>query len=648
MNEKRPATLLPFRDRAWMWTRQLGAGGLSWVTTFHVKKRLEPWKFVRRVWAEGAAMRVLLVTMLVLAAASVVVADRVAAGDSAVETWRGVVQVALLWIAWSVATAAATRLPAWAFPLATLWLGQTAMLTTGLAFSKTPVAAIPMAWLVVVGGWRCLTEPGKWAALLGWVIMCVVGGLYTAGPSGFRQWTGLEFGAGVTTMAALLLALGAVVRWALPRAKAAALQGASVSFGLVLTGSALVFGGMLAAVWARDHAVLLEWVPDLMRNVDLTVALFWMWLGGGFMLGIWKTVDWGTRRVARLNLTHLVLWAVTTLAVVVLGLEVAVGYRGHAAVEPLALKLSVSFPAFHQWSMGVSYVQWAACRLHVWVTLGFLLLLAVQWLRGRLSWSFWITATSVWIVSYLALTALESSRRALVETAWQAPRGGLMAVAAVVFGCLVDLQGVQKNWQKVPSARIEFFVGWLVVACSVVLVAYLASAGYADTERKLFIVQGMLQLGLVRTVYARAVRRTPVERQISLGDQAVMGLAGYLLGYVLIATRLSGLWPAVAGGLAISTLLVAFRRRRQMWNQAAGAMAGAMAASGALLYWTNPLPLGVPLVQLERFITRGPLMTGDSTEQLAIVAFCSALGALCGWFVFQRGGKTPAEVAAAA
>lgn len=574
----------------------MGWSGWDYVQRFHLRKRLEPYAFYRGVWAAGGATRGVMLALVIAGVAAAVLLNQRAEGVAWAEVALQVMAVVFLLLAWSVASAAAASgVSAWVFPLVATWLIQTAILAT-TAWKLTPVMAFAPWVLIGLGWWSSRAAAVRWHGWLGWALWTVLAGVTTAGPSGFRAALGWSRPTGMAAMGALIGGLG-LVAWWVTRRRIIRPPG----FGEALVIAMLAIGAPLALSWHRDRAELNAWVPELFIFVSPLVFLFWMWTGSGLALGIFKMADWTIGRLARLNLTHLALWMFPLALAIGLAVEWFVAYgpaQAAAGRLPATPTLHLALQRAHQ----LPFAHWYACWWHFWVTLGVIVVAAVARWRGRLRFRFILDLAAAWIVSYFVLLAFVGWQEKVRDLASlpadgsvsrPAPWWTLGGLTALV---LLDLPRVRKNWSRLSPEEIRTQLGWMIVVVAFVLCGHITKGDRAAAEEFLSLIYGLLHFGLIRAAYSRLRGKSEGPEGVPVLGQMGLALAGFGLGWILIALPGGAVASAVAGLVGGSVLLALWRWQRPAWDPLSGALAGGLLGAAACYYFLTPFPLSLPFI----------------------------------------------------
>ena len=603
-----------------------------------MRKRLEPYAFYRSVWAAGMATRCILVALVLAGVLAAFFLDQRGRGAAWAEVGLQAVAVVFLLLAWSVAAAAAaTGVASWVFPLVATWLLQTAILAT-TAWKATPVMALAPWALVGLGWWTCRAAAVRWHGWIGWALWTALAGVTTAGPSGFRAALGLSIQAGMALMGALVGGLGVLSWWLTRRRKIR-----PPVFGEALAISAAAFGVPLALSWYRDRDELNSWVPELFVFVGPLVFLFWMWTGSGLALGVFKTADWMIGRVARLNLTRFALWLFPVALAAALLVEAFVAY-GPAQAAAGRLPATPGVLRALQRAHQLPFAHWYACSWHVWVTLGITVVGGVAWARGRMRPRFALNLAAVWIVAYcvfIAFIGWQEKVRDLASlpagavgpspTRWWA-LGGLTALV------LVDLPRVRKAWERLSPAEIRVQLGWMIVVVAFVVCGHLTKGDRAAAEEFLSLIFGLLHFGLIRSVYTRLRGGGEGPESVTVLGQMGLALAGFGLGWILIALPGGLVASTIAGVLGGTALLALWRWRRPCWDGLSGALAGGLMGAAACYYFLTPFPLNLPFIggyfMLSEMMPEAP-STLSFEARFGLTTAASALLAAAGFAVFR-------------
>lgn len=597
---------LSWKARAWELARVVG----RYVWDFHLRSELAPWKFARRIWSQGPAMRGASGALFVLAIGAGV-AGKVAAPS---ETQRAVLEwtfFALCALAFGTAAGAAAGWGASGFAVLAPWLAYFAIVTASALGGTAWRAAItfPIFALLLVAWRLCVAEQRRGRAAVLWTLFALGAGWVTSGLSGFRAALDLTWQVGGALCGAILAAAGFIAAWARRSRPAFPL-----SFGrtLALAGGAL--GAVLALSASQDRALTTSWAASSFPQLDFVVTLFWFWSGAGFGLSLWRVVDWTTRRAFRLGLGRPILIGAPALWVVALAVEYCIVH----------------------WHLGQVELRLSA-EAHAALTLAAVAAFAWWRLRGRLTARRLLDLEMIWIVAFLALFALNSKATGFAALGPGEKASGLAGAVAFV-GVLGIVARAERDWNTTSDRHLGVYVAWAGTFIAILVADLLEPALQLDKQMAVQVFEGMATLGLPLAIHGHLTRGARRAERVPVLANLAWFVLGMLIAFGLMHAE-SADWRWLVAAIPIwALLLVAGRAIHPSWDRLAGAMAGTMLAAGTTFYWRLPTVFCVPfhpaVPSVEMLTLWYRARPFDLTTELAVTGAGLAAGALCGWVVF--------------
>lgn len=601
--------------RSRLWTGGASAVRLGWhyVRRTEIEHVTRAGSFLRRIWQLGVAERLVFGVVLALAAVTGVAALP-SVPASLHDPLLAVAHLGFFVVAWSVAlaAAAASGRPAVLLALAP-WLTFYQVLVCGAA-NGTPVAALPLAWLVGVVLVLTVQVEAWWGRLLSWTLVAAGAGYAGAGTSGLRRTIGWTVRDAQWLLAGILFVLGLGVIWLLRRRASPP----RVTFAVALTGAAACMAVAAGFGAYRNWSLSIDWSRTVFDDASAIVVLFWLWTAGSFAASALKLMGWAVRRVGRTIPTPVGLIA-GPLAIIVVtareALSIAAGPMDRLARDALA-----------------GHVIAGACAA---------LLAAWWWWRGHLSRSRMILLFTWWLVAWAILNGIHSGGLAVVASRAGTHHAAGMGLLVVAVGLAFELGKMERDWLGASAARAREQLGLVVVAiaCAVVL-ATSPGGGLWESSRTLMVLAGMLHLGVPLALHDAWRRRARKRTGIGTWARVSVFAAGYATALVLLAVEPAHAITLTAGIPVLLGVLLALTRTHPDLSRESGALSGALFGGGLVAGWMMPYPPTVPFLPPPAWVGllrnwgalgRPPL----SMQHLALLVAAWGIGALLGWLVFR-------------
>jgi hypothetical protein len=567
---------------------------------------------VRRLWGEGIVGKS---TLFVLIAGALLTAFFITQPPSDATTLTPTLLVAtiLFVFGYSLAVAAASRLPLWGYVIAAAYLAFIGL----LPFLSLPriLITLPLFWLLL-NGWfvaRATLNRSRYF----WLLLLCLGAAYLIFPGLSLS----QFFPGPWNLPARIL-LGLAFFALL--ANSLALPPPSKP----LPRLALLFGATLALTTALVLIAVLT-VPDAWVSSSLTtfefalafVSLLWLALGAGAFGGAVKAGEWvGARTRGLLTTRGRVLALLVFIALVTLGEYLITHSATLLLAGGMLLAIAIYFATYY----------------HVWFGVVAVVLGLAAWLAGRLDAARASLLLGAWLGAFFALTVLFTAYLALSELERGAFTPLAFGVAVLLIGGLLwELAKSGADWSKSSPARLYGLLALLVLTLGISAALFGAGSVQVSLVSGLYSFYGILFIGipfLALTLISRALAYQPAD-SLKLGALFALGWLGAVplllvnpnIGWEMLAMPVY--WFVVLWFIA--PRLVPLRRRLD------AVVAGCALALGFVTMWMAPQPVYIPFVdalyELQKpldqlFLTR-PIL---QFEQLVFTLVALAVGSLCG------------------
>ena len=542
-----------------------------------------------------------------------------------------IIGAALFALGWAYALSAATSLPLWGYLIVAAYLSWHGLFIGG-SLAGTPLFALPMLWMLLLG-WRIArNEPGRWRLWL--LILCLGAAYLTYGAFGLRRLFtgGWEILAPITLGLIYFAAL--TNRYTLQRfPKTDQLPKADRVFWLTL----IVIGTFFALGIARDPTVAARNTLLTMRGLLGVVDLFWLWLGAGLFqgaigLGKWVTkesVAFLSARVAR------VLFPLIWISVAVFGWIATHDVPIEVAVFAHNLGLSDWVNTWNNpdyW--GVHYQVFASL---IAVIILISLIVQRRWSNDKLAW-----LSGLWLAAYIGVVGFYSNFESFgtLEADAAAPLAfwtGLTLIGGLVW----EMAKSNADWSKASNGRIFALIAWLLLMLSVCVVTLGAGLPELVMEYTLYSFLGVIYLGLPLVAYDFVCERKGY-KPVSMWKL----LALFVIG-VVSASLVLGIDPYAGAHFLIVPIVWAIglqlvgQRLARLTSTLDGLVAGGALALGFVTFWMSPQILPIPFFSLwqqwqDRYMLvalNRPLLL-DSQWWFTLIAV--GAGMLIGWAFTRR------------
>ena len=211
-----------------------------------------------------------------------------------------------------------------------------------------------------------------------------------------------------------------------------------------------------------------------------------------------------------------------------------------------------------------------------------------------------------------------------------------LALASVAGGLLLDFAKLGREWAAGSAPRVAAHLGLLTVGVSCAAAVLIADPRQWQVTQSLLALTGMIHLGIPLALHEGHKRWTGSSIELTSGWRLGMFAAGYAGGLIALIIAPASTWPLVAAAPILALLFWRLSRTAQA-TPLAGALAGAIFASGLIAAWMLPYPPTIPFLRIPALLDA---MRNVGTYGRGLLSMQHLFTLFAAWIVCAAAGWT--------